>query len=33
MVTEKEIGRECIRQWGIESQINIAIEECAELIV
>ena len=31
--TEEFIGHECIRQWGTNSQIGIAIEECAELIV
>ena len=29
---EKVIGEECIRQWGVNSQIGIAIEECSELI-
>ena len=33
MTTEEDIGKECIRQWGVNSQLGIAIEECAELIV
>jgi hypothetical protein len=32
MDLEERIGKECIRQWGIGSQIGIAIEECSELI-
>ena len=31
--SEDLIGKECIRQWGINSQVGIAIEECGELIV
>ena len=30
--TEKVIADECIRQWGVNSQLGIAIEECSELI-
>jgi hypothetical protein len=31
-MNEDIIAKECISQWGVMSQINIAIEECAELI-
>ena len=33
MNDEKVIADECIRKWGVNSQLGIAIEECAELIV
>lgn len=33
MIDELKIAKECIKQWGKQSQITIAIEECAELIV
>ena len=29
--SEEFIGKECIRQWGINSQIGITIEECSTL--
>ena len=29
---KKEIYREAFREWGLEKQLDIAIEECAELI-
>jgi hypothetical protein len=31
-VSNKKIFEQCIEQWGLDSQIGMAIEECAELI-
>jgi NTP pyrophosphatase (non-canonical NTP hydrolase) len=28
-----EVGTRAIRRWGVDAQVGMAIEECAELIV
>ncbi len=32
MSTEKELMQSALDKWGTESQLNMVIEECAELI-
>ncbi len=32
MTSEKDLYKECVEAWGVESQLTQTIQECAELI-